>query len=595
MKNQKGFDSDFIEQLKSKSDIVEIIRSYIPVEQRGRGFWARCPFHHEKTPSFSINKDGQFYHCFGCGKSGDVIRFVMEMESLDFMDACKVLADRAKIPMPDFRYDSEKAAENRQKKERLLSLLKDTARFYVANIMGGHADQHVEYVLSRGMTAETVRTFGIGASLDFNGLIHHLKEKGYAKQEMIDAGVADEKDGRLRDALGGRLIFPLINSLGDVVAFGGRVMKKTDFAKYKNTRETQIFEKSKNLYNLNRLKQLKNEKGLTDVIMVEGYMDTVSLYQAGFKNVVASMGTSLTKDQARLIKRYTDKVLICYDGDGAGQKATVRGLEILKDEGISVRVVALPEGKDPDEVIKEGGVQAFQKCLDEAMPLIDFKLYNLRRSYDLDNAESKRAYVSAAIKVVATAESSAEKEELLKVIRRQTGITYESLKRDLEKSEQSPQEKAPTKIEITPPEAGDKYLQARRFILCSVLLEKPYAEGFLPEEEDFTDSAHQAIVRYVLHQKERGERMQPSMLFEALDEEYVKEAEEVLAVGAGDYLDYADAKKYFADCKQALSRARIEREIEALVKLCNHETDVERRKQYAKMLQERTRALGKRK
>lgn len=589
----KGFDTDFIEQLKSKSDIAEVIRSYIPLDQKGRNFWARCPFHHEKTPSFSVNQDGQFYHCFGCGKSGDVINFVMEMESLEFMDACRLLAERAKIPMPDFRYDSAETAENRRKKERLLALMKDAARYYAGALREEKAAEHVEYVLGRGMTAETVRTFGIGASVDRYGLLRHLRARGYTAEEMTEAGVAEEKEGRgLCDALSGRLIFPIINSFGDVVAFGGRVMQKTDFAKYKNTRETSLFNKSKNLYNLNRLKQLKNEKGLSEVIMVEGYMDTVSLYQAGFKNVVASMGTSLTKDQARILKRYTDKVLICYDGDSAGQKAAVRGLEILKDEGISVRVVSLPDGLDPDEVIKRRGNDAFRACLDGAMPLIDFKLHILKRTFDLDNTEDRRAYVAAALKIVAKSESRAEQEDLLKRLRAETGITYESLLRDLEGVAAVGAEPPAAETPL-PPEAGDLYVQARRFILSSVLLGKRYADGYEVEEEDFSHPAHLLIARYICRQREKNCKLQPSMLFDMVEESERQELEEVLAVGAGDFLEYEEAKKYFSDCVIAVKRRRLEKEIQAITKLFEGESDLARRKQYAALLQTKAVALTK--
>ena len=351
----RGYDARFLDQLKSKNDLVEVVSKYVHLEQKGNSFWGRCPFHHEKTASFCVNATDQFYYCFGCHKGGDVLSFIMEVEALEFYDAVKFLAERAKMELPSDNYDSQKMAEEKEKKNRMLSLLKDTALFYVKNLKSEKASKHIEYINKRGLNADMVATFGIGASLDFNSLPEYLKQKGYTEKEMISSGAVDEKNGRLYDSLGGRLIIPIINQFGQVIAFGGRLLEKADFAKYKNTKETMVFNKSQTLYNINNLKKLKNEEGLNSIIIVEGYMDTISLVSKGFRNVVASMGTSLTKDQARIIKRYTENVNISYDGDFAGQKASIRGLEILKDEGLEVKVVALPDGLDPDDVVNKYG------------------------------------------------------------------------------------------------------------------------------------------------------------------------------------------------------------------------------------------------
>ena len=399
------FDPKFWEELKAKNNIVDVIGSYVPLQKRGGQYWACCPFHHEKTPSFAVKEDDGFYHCFGCGVSGDVVKFVQNIESTDFMTAVRILADRAKIEVPNVsEYDDAQAREYKRKKDAALKILLETARFYLSNLYSGdpRADKHLQYIQQRKISPSVARKFGLGASLGFRELPEYLRSLGFSREDMLESGVVsvDTKRGdRLADSLGGRLIFPIINALDEVVAFGGRVMEKTDFAKYKNTRETIVFNKRKNLYNINLLKKLKREQAVNEVIMVEGYMDTISLYQAGFKNVVASMGTSLTVEQARLIRRYTDKVLISYDGDFAGQSADLRGLEILKTENLTVRVVPLPDGKDPDDVAKEGAA-AYQKCLDEALPLIDYKLVSLERKYDLKKSDEKRAYVAAALKIV---------------------------------------------------------------------------------------------------------------------------------------------------------------------------------------------------
>ena len=386
---KKGFDRAFLDELKQKNDLVDVVTSYVALDRKGNTHWACCPFHHERTPSFAVNQAEQFYHCFGCGASGDVIKFVQEIESTDYIGAIRILAGRAKMEVPESNFDSEKALETKKKRDTLAKIMLESARFYLGNLYSGdsRADAHLQYIHNRKLSPTTVKKFGLGASLDFFSLPDYLQDKGFSRQDLIDSGVCGEsKAGKLIDTQAGRLIFPIINAFDEVVAFGGRLLEKADFAKYKNTKETLLFNKSKTLYNINLLKKYKRTQTVKEVIIVEGYMDTISLYQAGFENVVASMGTSLTKDQARLVKRYSDNILISYDGDFAGQKADLRGLEILKDEHLNVRVVPMPDGLDPDDVVKKGAGE-YQKCLDAAMPLIDYKIHALERKYDLGRTE----------------------------------------------------------------------------------------------------------------------------------------------------------------------------------------------------------------
>ncbi len=544
-----GVDQEFLRNLKEKVNIVEVAESYISLEKRGGSYWACCPFHHEKTPSFAINEANQYYHCFGCGASGDVIKFVCEMESVDFIEGVKMLADRAKIPMPKQEDDNGRTAELKRKKDTVLKILNDCAHFYLDNLNSGKADAHIEYILSRKIPANIVRSFGLGASLNYTDLPKFLLAKGYSKQDILDSGTVNEVDGRLTDAQGGRLIYPIINSYDEVIGFGGRVLKKTNFAKYVNTRDTIVFTKRKNLYNINLLKKLKRAQTIREVIMVEGYMDTISLYQAGFKNVVASMGTSLTQDQARLIKRYTDTVLISYDGDAAGQKANLRGLDILKEEGLNVRVVPLPEGLDPDDVIKKMGNEAYRQCLDSAMPLIDYKIDVLKKGFDLTRTEDKRKFVAEAIKIINTAESNAEKEELLKKLRAMSGISFESLRRDLENQ---PREKA-AKVAEQPTQRtdnADAIKLASRFVVSSFLFGADYVKDVDISEIEFADPVHEIIARYVRSKKLMEEDIHLSELFEFFDEN-TPEYEELSYI-----LDYSEgagfsgevSRKYFSDC-----------------------------------------------
>ena len=583
----KGLDPEFLQQLKNKNDLVEVVSAYVPLERKGGNWWGRCPFHHEKTPSFTVNAENQFYHCFGCGVSGDVISFIREIESVDFMDAVKILAERAKLPVPEMNFDTEKTAEQKRKRDAVLKILRASAHFYLDNLNSGRADAHVQYILDRKLSSSVVRKFGLGASLDFKSLPQFLLDKGFRRDDILDSGavIESEKNKRLTDAQAGRLIFPIINAMGDVIAFGGRVLEKTDFAKYKNTRETLVFNKSKTLYNINQVKKLKQAEGIKSLIMVEGYMDTISLFQAGFHNVVASMGTALTKDQARLAKRYADSVYISYDGDFAGQKGAIRGLEILRDEQVNVRVVPLPEGLDPDDVIKRQGNEGYQNCLDSAMPLIDFKLEVLRRQYDLTKTEDKRSYISEALKVIGEAESESVKEDLLKQVRERTGVTYESLKRDLEN-----QPAVPKTVIVEPPvreDGADRKVKACRFILASVLFGAKYAKNFDISCVTFDNSVHNTIADYIKACKNRGEPVRASALFEIFDEN-TPELSEILDLSLGESLEGEGAARYFNDCVRTLERARIEAELEKFSALCDAETDLSKKKEITRRVLELT-------
>ena len=585
-------DPDFIEQLKSKNDLVDVIGGYVHLEKKGANYWACCPFHHEKTPSFAVNAADQYYHCFGCGASGDVIKFIREIESVDFMDAVRILAERAKLPVPDFSYDTEQAARTKKLRDEVLRLLRDTAHFYLDNLNGGHADKHVEYILARGIRSSIVRKFGLGASLNFRDLPRYLRSKGYSEEAMLESGAVTKSErGEWIDSLGGRLIFPIINAMGDVVAFGGRLLEKADFAKYKNTKETLVFNKSKNLYNINLVKKRKQAGGISDIIVVEGYMDALALYQAGFENVVASMGTALTKEQARLLKRYTDRVLISYDGDFAGQKGAMRGLEILREEQLGVRVVPLPEGLDPDDVIKRQGREGYQACLDAAMPLIDFKLAALARLYDLKDTEQRRTYIARALKVIAEADSASVREELLKQLRDRTGTTYESLRRDLEKA---PREAPPPEeTEEKPREEGaDKVQKACRFLLASVLFGAKYAKNFDLSGVSFTDPVHNTIAEYIKMRQKSGGRVRPSELFELIEEDDA-ELSAILDLSLGEALEGERAERVFADSVKALELARTQEELNALSARFDAETDLEERKSMTRRILELTIKLKK--
>ena len=560
----------FMQELKAKNDIVDVIGSYVALDRKGGNHWACCPFHHERTPSFAVNQSEQFYHCFGCGESGDVVKFVKEIESTDFMGAVRILAARAKMEVPESNLDTEESIRKKKKRDAMAAILLDTARFYRSNLFSGdeRADAHLQYIADRKMLPSTVKQFGIGASLDYRELGEYLAGKGYQKEDILDSGVLIEsKNGRLIDAQAERLIFPIINNMDEVIGFGGRFLGKTDFAKYKNTKETMLFNKRNTLYNINLLKKLKREQPISNVIIVEGYMDTISLYQAGFKNVVASMGTSLTKEQARLIKRYTENVYISYDGDFAGQKADLRGLEILDGEHLKVLVVPMPDGLDPDDVAKQGK-EAYQKCLDAAMPLVDYKLHAIERKYDLSRTDNKRAFVKEALRVVSETDSSAVREDLLKKLRDKTGLTYQSLERDLENlRKESKTDTADTvgaNVKIAEVSRGsDKTEKAERFILAAKLFGAEYAKAVSIEKLHFENSVHARIAAYITVCESEGARIRPAELFEIFDEN-CPAFNEILDLNYEDKLEGEVAKRFFLDSVATLEKESIDREIALL-------------------------------
>ena len=585
-----GIDEKFISELKNKNNIVDIVGKYAVIKRKGNNYWACCPLpgHNEKTPSFTVNESGQFYHCFGCGKGGDVIKFIEEVESLDFYDSVKFLADLAKMPMPELSGMDEDATKKlKEKKDRLYSLLLDTAKHYVSNLSTPNGEKARNYLEKRGISASTIRSFGLGVSIGYSELVEHLKKKGYSDSEMLEAGVCQKNNkGNLFDAGANRLIVPIINSMGKVIAFGGRVLEKSEenFGKYKNTQETQIFSKKRNLFAVNNLKKLKKETDFKHVIIVEGYMDAISLYQAGFKNVVASMGTSLTIEQAKLLKRYTDRVLICFDGDSAGQKATLRSLTIFENEGFDIRVMNLPNGNDPDDIIKLKGKNYFQKLIDDAEPLIDFKLRSLSFDKNLNNLADKRKYVYESLELIRTVKDAFLREELLKKLRDKSGITYESLKRDLENNVQI--KEAETEIWTKPYNSGNSSERAERFILNAILFKKPYTDDFFLDDVYFSSGVRSKIAETIIE----SANLKVEDLTDILGEEGLEELNAVLTAG-DNIFDKDFENKYFIDCVLELKKCNLESEINLLNEAYAKETDVDKRREIALLIAKKTSKL----
>ena len=450
---------EFFEQVRRANDIVDVIGSFIDVKKRGQNYWARCPFHGEKTPSFSISPGKQFYHCFGCGESGDVIKFVSKYESMTYMEAVAYLANRANLKMPETRRNADDAALAAKKKKRDLyyEILRTTAIYYWNVLYSKDGEQARNYLSSRGFSQDVWKKFGLGYSVYSDRLPRFLQSKGYSLEDCVQAGVLQKSEsGVFRDHLADRLIVPIFDIRGRVIAFGGRVLKKEEerFGKYKNTFDTQLWIKRNNLFAINLAKKQKQQNDLPYLVVVEGYMDVISMYQSGFRYMVASMGTSFTVEQAKAASRLCDKVYTCFDGDTAGQKATIRGMDILAKEGLEVFVMSVPEGLDPDEYIKKYGAEAFEKLVDEALPLADFKLKVLETAFPFASGGANRnnllaKYVQGAVKVLAELDEAAQ-DRYLEVVSVKTGYSVENLRRKLTSantaSEAPPEASAPSDI-----------------------------------------------------------------------------------------------------------------------------------------------------
>ena len=480
----KGMDGNFIEELKGRTDIVDVVSSYVPsLNKKGSKYWGCCPFHHEKTPSFTVDREQGYYKCFGCGKGGDVITFIMESEGLSFIDALKLLAERAHLEMPKSLPSDH--GEFREMKDRLTTLMRDAARLYHANLKKPCAAAAVEYIQKRGISPASVTKFGLGYSNGYTEIINELKALGYKREEMLKAGVIQEREGKFFDAMANRLVFPIIDAFGKVIAFGGRVLGKTDFAKYKNTDNTPIFVKNRNLYGLNLIKKLRLKTKVTDLIMVEGYMDTLALVQAGVENVVASMGTSLTEEQAKLARRYVEDVYICYDGDTAGQNATLRGLDILKRHGIKVRVISLPNGEDPDEIIKRAGVEEFLKYKNAAVELTEYKLIRLKEKHDFATPFGRASYAKEAARIIAELPSEMEREIYEDYVAKASGINKAVVKSEIKAIATGASGSGiVTTVGVA---AIDANVQAARYLInrCIMGLEKweEYYADYMPTED----------------------------------------------------------------------------------------------------------------
>ncbi|MCD7947732.1 MAG: DNA primase [Oscillospiraceae bacterium] len=420
--------AQFIDELVARSELSDVVSSYVSLTRKGDRLWGLCPFHNEKTPSFSVSQEKQVFYCFGCGKGGGVISFIMEIENLPYAEAIRLLAKRAGLTVPE----GEENDAFRVQRERVLRLNHEAARYFHDQLSQPGGARGASYLYdTRRLSKGTVTRFGLGVAPDgWDHLIEAMAEKGFDKRDLLDAGLAvDNKKGRIYDRFRDRVMFPIIDLRGDVIGFGGRVLGDEQ-PKYLNSPDTVIYNKSRNLFALNLARKSKQGR----LILTEGYMDTIALHQAGFDCAVASLGTSLTEHHALLLARYTKEVVIAYDGDGAGTSAAQRAIPILERTGVTVRVLALSGAKDPDEYIGKFGRTAFARLLDRSENHIEYRLAQIQKQYDLSDDEQKVTFLRACAEFIATLQSPVEREVFGSRAAEAAGVSRDAMEQEVKRA-----------------------------------------------------------------------------------------------------------------------------------------------------------------
>jgi len=460
--------SNIAEEIKSRCNIVDVIGRVVTLKKAGSNYKGLCPFHNEKTPSFNVNEEKQIFKCFGCGAAGDVIGFVEKYYNHDFRGACEMLAGEYGIDLTGAFGSSE------HKKERY-EINREAARFYYRK-MREQVNPGYTYMKDRGISEETMNRFGIGyADGSWHSLLEHMEGLGVSREKLLKLGLISQSKGRYYDKFRDRVIFPIINAGGKVIGFGGRILGDGN-PKYLNSQESEVFQKKNNLYNLNLAKTEITKEDR--IVLVEGYMDVISLYQAGIRNVCASLGTALTENQARLIRRYTKNVILSYDADEAGQNAAMRGVDILYAEGLRPKVLRITDGKDPDDFVKKNGRPAFAKLMDDALPFGDFKIARIGSRYDLTDEAQKLDFLRDVIEAL-QAMKPMEADLYINKIAEQTGISVQAIRREYETGRQEEPVRPVRHYEREMPDAPE-ITSAERTLLKLMLMDLRYTE--IPED-----------------------------------------------------------------------------------------------------------------
>lgn len=526
------YSEELIEEIRMKNDIVDVISNYVRLQKKGSSYFGLCPFHNEKSPSFSVSRDKQMYYCFGCGAGGTVFTFLMEYENYSFLEAVQYLAERAGVELPKEEYSKE-AKERSDLKATLLEINKIAAQYYYVQLKSERGAVAYDYLTDRGLSEETIKSFGLGFATKYsNDLYNYLKRKGYSEELIRQAGLIniDEKNG-VYEKFWNRVMFPIMDANSRVIGFGGRVMGDAK-PKYLNSPETAVFDKSRNLYGLNRARTSRKSYFL----VCEGYMDVISLHQAGFTNAVASLGTALTSGHASLIKRYVSEVYLTYDSDDAGTRAALRAVPIMREAGIAAKVIRMDPYKDPDEFIKNLGAEEFEKRIENARNGFMFSLEILSKNYDMESPEEKTAFFQETAKRLIEFEDELERNNYIEAVAKayrvnpdslQKLVTKTAIKEGLASPTKHPKNLNQNKDSVSKKEDGNKRAQK---ILLTWLIDQPKLFQIIEEyvtPEDFTETNYQKVAELLYEQYHLGE-LNPARILNHFTEE--EEHREVAAL-----------------------------------------------------------------
>ncbi len=516
------YSQDLVEEIRSRSDIVDVISGYIKLQRKGSNYVGVCPFHNDRNPSMSVNQPRQIYHCFSCGAGGDVFKFVMEYENLSFPEAVKVLADRAGVALPKQEYSKE-AKKQVDLKAQIMELNKLAAQYYYYTLRQPAGEQGLQYLLSRQLSGETLKKFGLGYADKYSdSLYRYLKDKGYTDQLLKESGLmqVDERRG-MYDKFWNRVIFPIMDIRNRVIGFGGRVMGDGK-PKYLNSPETAVFDKSRNLYGLNLARMSRKP----NIILCEGYMDVIAMHQAGFSQAVASLGTAFTAQQSVILKRYTNEVLLTYDSDEAGVRAALRALPILKEAGLTAKIINMEPYKDPDEFIKARGAEAFQKRIEEAESSFFFELRMMERGYDFSDPQSKTAFFTALSERLLLFEAGVERKTYTEAAAERYHLTYDQLSSMVSQigRKTGGLKRAPAPVpaarEQRKKEPENAELRSQRLLITWMSSDERAFRSICKyiEPEEFTDPLCRKVAELLREQWASG-RLTPASLFQYFTEE----------------------------------------------------------------------------
>lgn len=551
------YPEEIVEEVRSRNDIVDVISGYVKLQKKGSNYFGLCPFHNEKSPSFSVSPQKQMYYCFGCGAGGNVITFLMEYESYTFPEALKVLADRAGVKLPEVEYSKEERAKA-DRRSVLLEINKLAANYFYYQLHQPQGKIGYEYFQSRQLSDDTIRRFGLGfANKTSSDLYQYLRSKGYGDDILKDTGLVTVEERGSHDKFWNRVMFPIMDVNNRVIGFGGRVMGEGT-PKYLNSPETLIFDKSRNLYGLNYARTSREKY----ILACEGYMDVIAMHQAGFTNAVASLGTAFTSQQAALLKRYTDTVILTYDSDGAGIRAALRAIPILKEVGISARVLSLKPYKDPDEFIKNMGADAFRERIREAQNSFLFEVDVLKRDFHLEDPEEKTRFHNAVARKLLEFPEALERDNYIRAVSQAQFIPYEDLKRLVNRLGMQ----AGMQPSRTPKTSGEGYgreadtrkkkekddgIRRSQRLLLTWLIERPKLfekiKGVV-DAEDFKEPLYHQVAQMVFEGHEKGNLNPAAILNHFInDEEQYKEAAALFNASLQESLNNEEQKKAFLE------------------------------------------------